>query len=315
MTFLQRCFARNVNKLFHIPQRYLSTVKDINLRQQFVEQGYIQSVPLFTDSEVDTFNNEILQIEELIGPFVAHEVNPHLKFESLWNIATHDKVLDVISSIYPDGFALLATAIFCKYPQGKDGKENTKYIGFHQDAYWNLEPNSMSSALSVFIAMDDTNEENGCVYFIPKSHTDDIGNIEHIHIDIENNALLDAHEIDINNNKDIQLLGEKPIPALLKRGCASIHDSRLVHGSYPNKSMNQRRLGFVIRFMDLNVKVGEWKYKNPILSEWRTPRLMRGAPNIQTGQYYFPKPVFNTLTDKQPPTPEQWKIRQHFEIK
>ena len=139
-----------------------------NFRSQFVENGYIPNVPIFNEQEIEEFNHEISKIESLVGPWVAQELNPHLRFESLWNIATNDKLLNIVSSIYPDGYALFASAIFCKYPD--PSQESKKYIGFHQDAYWNLEPNTMSTALSVFIAMDQVTVENGCVWFIPKSH-------------------------------------------------------------------------------------------------------------------------------------------------
>ena len=121
---------------------------------------------------------------------------------------------------------------------------------------------------------------------------------------------MDGHEIDISDNPDIQDLNEKPIPILLSPGTASIHDSRLVHGSYSNHS-DKRRLAFVVRFMDLKVKVGEWKYNNPLLKEWRQPYLISGTP--RNDQYYYPKPKFKTLTEKQPPTAEETKVRQHFE--
>ena len=120
----------------------------------------------------------------------------------------------------------------------------------------------------------------------------------------------------MNIEIDINKLDKKneAIPILLKRGCVSIHDSRLIHGSYPNTTINERRLGFVGNFMDISTKIGQWKYTNSMLTEWRTPRLMRGIPI--NDQYYFKKPIFNPLNEKQPQqqTPKNIKARQHYAI-
>ena len=62
---------------------------------------------------------------------------------------------------------LLSTAIVCKYPPNidQDDTENAKFVAWHQDLkYWGIRP---LKEVTVWIAVDNTDEENGGMRFLP----------------------------------------------------------------------------------------------------------------------------------------------------
>eukprot|EP01084_Bolivina_argentea_P294657 507071_1 len=295
---------RNGKRLYGYRHCTNSVKTTASLKDQFQDQGYLNGIPLFNENEMSYYTNELNKLESRIEgqKFVGQELNPHLTFKFLWDLATHEKIVNILKQIYSDGLALLGTALFAKYPSENINDVNTKlngkYVGFHQDVtYWGLSP---SKAIAVWIAFDKTTEENGAMLYIPGTHKHGI--YEHQIKDAENNTLIDGQQIpdELFNVNDGVL-------TLLNAGEIAIHSGTLIHGSSSNCSNEQRRCGFVLRYIDLETKVSEWNYKTQ-MKEWRTPRLICGTP--KTDQYYYPIPMF---VDNPPiPKPYSWKNRQWF---
>lgn len=96
---------------------------------------------------------------------------------------------------------------------------------WHQDAaYWIKMPDKRS--LSIWIALDDVFEENGCMWFIPKKENQEIAS----HTALPNGGALFC---EINTNK------AKSIP--LKMGGCTIHDGFTFHYSKGNTTEHNRR--------------------------------------------------------------------------
>jgi len=119
--------------------------------------------------------------------------------------------------------------LFCK-PAKHGG-----VVAWHQDySYWTR--TGPIQHLTCWIALDDSTVENGCLYYIPKSH---------------NWGLLDKPELAGDMNGIMDYLTEeqksqfKPVAIELKAGYGTFHHPLLVHGSYENKS-NRSRRAFVI---------------------------------------------------------------------
>jgi len=131
----------------------------------------------------------------------------------------------------PD-FLLWGTTVFGK-PAGS-GKETP----WHQDGeYWPIRP---LATCSVWIALDDSTPENGCLRIIPGSHR---GERVRRHATVATdtytlNQKLEADEFDESEARDV----------VLEAGQISLHDVYLIHGSNPNRSA-RRRAGYVLRMM------------------------------------------------------------------
>ena len=110
----------------------------------------------------------------------------------------------------------------------------TTYV-FSQDAkYIGLEPHNWVTA---WIAVTNSNEENGCMRMWPGSHKEDLKNHEQ-KFD-EDNLLTRGQTIE---NVPI----EETDPVILKAGQMSLHHPTVIHGSGLNRS-NDRRIGFVVQ--------------------------------------------------------------------
>jgi non-haem Fe2+, alpha-ketoglutarate-dependent halogenase len=125
---------------------------------------------------------------------------------------------------------------FCKMPG--DGKP----VSWHQDAsYWPLTP---ARTVTMWLAVDDADRENGAMQVIPRTHT-----LGHLEFDLSG---ADEDSVLPQKIKGIADLGE-PVYFELKAGEISLHADMLVHGSDPNRS-NRRRCGLTIRYASTEVR-------------------------------------------------------------
>jgi ectoine hydroxylase-related dioxygenase (phytanoyl-CoA dioxygenase family) len=142
------------------------------------------------------------------------------------------QILDSVSSLLGDDIALWTSTLFGKPARGG------KATAWHQDGqYWPIKP---LATCSVWVALDDSNQENGCLRYIPGSHRPkklwrhDTSDSDQLTL----NQVLDNEAFDESTARDV----------VLEAGQISIHDAYLIHGSQPNHS-SQRRAGVVYRYM------------------------------------------------------------------
>jgi len=145
----------------------------------------------------------------------------------------HDNaILDLVEQLIGPDIILWGCQSFCK-PAG-DGME----VPWHQDGhYWPIRP---LATCTVWVALDDSNTENGCMRYIPGTH---LGGHVYKHRkddrpDLALDLVLEKGEADIARARDV----------VLEAGQFSMHDVFLVHGSNPNHSP-KRRAGLAIRYM------------------------------------------------------------------
>ena len=141
------------------------------------------------------------------------------------NYARDPHILDMVEQILGPDFALWNSSFFAK-PAG-DGRKTP----WHQDGeYWPIRP---VATCTVWMAIDDTTPENGCLRFIPGSHKA---------------QRLRPHATNKNPGYTLHqelLPGEyderQAFDLVLEAGQMSLHDIFLVHGSEANRSDNARR--------------------------------------------------------------------------
>ena len=157
----------------------------------------------------------------------------HTKLRGIWETMYAEPLLRSVRDLLGDDVVAWATHYFCKLPG--DGKA----VSFHQDAsYWGLTP---AKTVTVWLALDDTDEDNGAMQFLPGSHK--VGHI----------PWKESSEESVLNQqiKDISMF-DKPFSNNLKAGEYSLHSSLLVHGSPKNQS-SRRRCGLTIRYAPQDV--------------------------------------------------------------
>ena len=152
--------------------------------------------------------------------------------EGFIDFCKNEKILDYVSQLIGPDFALWNSGFFAKPPI--DGHATP----WHQDGqYWPIRP---LATCTVWLAVDDSTPENGCLKFIKGSHID---------------QKLKSHNE--NNSKNLTLNQElaneefdetEAVNLVLDRGQISLHDVYLVHGSEANNSPKARR-AITMRFM------------------------------------------------------------------
>ena len=194
-------------------------------------KGYVSPVDALTTTEVKEIRYEIEKIEknwpnalEGIKRNYVHLISPVFN-----KICLNKNILDAVESIIGKNILICGTTLFIKKPYEKG------FVSFHQDAkYIGLEPHNW---VTVWVAVTDVNEENGCMRMWPGSHKE---NLKHHKEKFDENNLLTRGQ----TIENVRL--EKTVPIILKAGQMSLHHPTIVHGSGLNNS-NDRRIGFVIQ--------------------------------------------------------------------
>ncbi len=156
-----------------------------------------------------------------------------LKFDTgFLGVARHPDILDMVEQVIGPDIALWNSSFFAKPANGGHATP------WHQDGeYWPVRP---LATCTVWIALDETTTENGCLRMIRGSHKSRRLRKHHTN-DAENltlNQELDPAEYDEADAVDL----------LLKPGQISLHDVYLLHGSEANHSSQSRR-GMTLRYM------------------------------------------------------------------
>ena len=209
--------------------------------KQYQDKGFVAPVEALTNDEANQVKDEIEFIEkkwpselEGLGRNNVHYISPIFD-----KIVHNSKILDAVESIIGKNILVGGTTLFIKDPDKRG------FVSFHQDAkYIGFEPHNWVTA---WLAVTDSNEENGCMRMWPGTHKGDLKNHEEKFNDNQGNLLTRGQTIE---NVPI----EKTEPIILKAGQMSLHHPRTVHGSGINRS-NKRRIGFVIQsYIGTNVE-------------------------------------------------------------
>ena len=195
------------------------------------EKGYIAPIDALSRQEANEIRQEIETIEkkwpnalEGIGRNYVHLISPVFN-----KVCLNNKILDAVESIIGKNILICGTTLFIKNSNEKG------FVSFHQDAkYIGLEPHNWVTA---WIAVTDSNEENGCMRMWSGSHKENLKN--HKQKFDENNLLTRGQTIE-----NVPL--EETDSVVLEAGQMSLHHPTVVHGSGLNKS-NDRRIGFVVQ--------------------------------------------------------------------
>ena len=213
---------------------------------QYRDQGYL--VPSFrlgtarTDGlraaleELIRINPDVrpekLVSAHVMGPDGGPNVEGVRGHPAFLELARDPDILDMVEQVIGPDIILWGCHVFCK-PAG-DGLETP----WHQDGhYWPIRP---LANCTVWVAIDPSTRDNGCLRVIPGSHRSATC---HPHLveerqDLVLQARTDEASFDEASAVDIEL----------QPGLMSLHDVIMVHGARVNRS-TQRRTGVALRYM------------------------------------------------------------------
>jgi len=246
---------------------------------QYHAQGYL--IPSFRLSvaRVDAMRGALAQLirdnpdvrpEKLVS---AHDVGrdgaPNAEgvrgSQAFLDLARDPDILDIVEQVIGPDIILWGCHVFCK-PAG-DGLETP----WHQDGhYWPMRP---LANCTVWVALDPSTRDNGCLRVIPGSHRS--GQCHpHLHEDRQDLVLqqrADETTFDARQAVDLEL----------QPGQMSMHDVYMIHGARVNHS-TQRRTGVALRYMpgssvfERNLNPVDGKSGVPVAFASRPLWLLRG---------------------------------------
>jgi ectoine hydroxylase-related dioxygenase (phytanoyl-CoA dioxygenase family) len=225
--------------------------------------GYLGPLDIYSDeeiSEIRSYFDELLASTLAAGKDSYSISSAHLKHERVWEILANPRIVACVRDLLGDHVVGWGSHFFCKLPG--DGKR----VDWHQDcSYWPLTP---TKSLTVWLAIDDADKENGCMEVYTGSHH--FGLIDFDASDTASGNVLDQS---IKHPEKYGTYGLTP----LRAGQISIHSDLLVHGSEPNLS-DRRRCGLTLRFCpaDVMAYLG-WNQKGVVVSGTADPKLWPGA--------------------------------------
>ena len=206
----------------------------------FNQDGYLSGIRIFPKDEIAKqrdFFDEILAEAVAVGK-TSYSINTaHMKYARVYDLIRDPRIVSCVRDLLGEDVIAWGCHYFCKMPH--DGKT----VAWHQDAsYWPLTP---SRTATVWLALDDADQENGCMQYIPGSHL-------HGHIDWRSSGDSESNVLNQTVESPEQY-GEAPVFVELKAGEASIHSDLLLHGSEANQS-DRRRCGLTLRYCAAEVR-------------------------------------------------------------
>lgn len=154
-------------------------------------------------------------------------------------LSTDPRLIDVVEPFLGPDIALYAAHYISKPPR------HGQAVLWHQDGhYWPLEP---MDVISIWLAVDDSVPENGCMRVIPGTHTPKI-----LYTHRPNEAVDNVLRSELAEHVDESRAVDVIVPA----GGVSVHGPYIIHGSRSNTS-DRRRCGLTLRYIPSTTRIGE----------------------------------------------------------
>jgi hypothetical protein len=252
--------------------------------EQYEGEGYVIPTYQLPTEQIDKVRatldrllreNPDVRPEKLVSAHIDGQNDEGVNGSSdFLELAQNPDILDLVAQVLGDDIILWGCHVFCK--PGGTGLETP----FHQDGhYWPIRP---LATCTVWMALDRSDRENGCLQVIPKSHqTREL--MAHAHEDRE--------DLVLSQRADGDSFDEETAVALeLEPGQMSLHDVYLLHGADANQSP-RRRAGVALRYMpatsvfERDLRPADGKSGIPVSFATRPLWLVRGVD--KTGQNDF----------------------------
>ena len=212
---------------------------------KYNDQGYLFPFDIFSAEEITeirAYFDDLLP-KAMAAGWNSYEItNWHKHCRSVYDLVTNSRILDYVQDLLGETLILRHSHFFAKLPG--DGKR----VSWHQDAsYWPLTP---SKVVSAWLAIDDTDVENGAMQVIPGSH-------KNAQVAFEKSSKTENNVLNQTVHHP-EKHGNDPVSLTLKAGQMSLHSDWILHGSEPNMS-TRRRCGLAMRFLSSDVRAyNDW---------------------------------------------------------
>ncbi|MBI2194225.1 MAG: phytanoyl-CoA dioxygenase family protein [Planctomycetes bacterium] len=220
--------------------------------EAFNRDGYLKGIRIFSEEEMREHRRYFDRLLERVlasGGSSYSISTAHLKYGRVYELLTHPKIVACVKDILGENVIGWGSHFFCKLPH--DGKK----VAWHQDAsYWPMTP---SKTVTAWLAIDDADVNNACMWFVPGSHW--FGHLTY------RPSAAEEHNVLNQSIDNVERFGQ-PVPIELKAGEISMHSDLLLHASEANES-DRRRCGLTLRYCAAEVRAHlGWNGKGVVVS-------------------------------------------------
>lgn len=168
------------------------------------------------------------------GEDLGHDL---IAADRFWvDLVADPRLLDVAELFVGPDLALFASHYICK--PARSGRP----VLWHQDAaYWPLEP---MEVVTVWLAVDPSTSENGCLRVVPGSHRRGVHG---------RRQRPDTESV-FGDESDTEVDERTVVDLELEPGDVEVHHPGLLHSSRANRSPN-RRCGLTIRYIPTSTRI------------------------------------------------------------
>ncbi len=186
------------------------------------KRGQIEGLVEVSD---DTPDGEVLRKYSAIH--FPHKISPVVR-----DYLSHPRVVDVLTGVVSPNVKCMQSMLFVKAP-GKPGQS------WHQDEYYI--PTRDRSLVGAWIAVDDADRANGCLWIIPGSHRP--GHLRR-RVPTSDANFADVETIDVSEFPD-----DLKIPVEVKSGSVVFFNGYVLHASHANTTKDRFRTALVNHYM------------------------------------------------------------------
>jgi ectoine hydroxylase-related dioxygenase (phytanoyl-CoA dioxygenase family) len=225
--------------------------------QQFHTDGYVIVRGLFDQQKVEQIKQEFTDlhrngpVENLFFPLPEEQacgdilkqyprfMHPHRMNKLSFQTMIDPSVMGVLHDLFGEE-PLAAQSMFYYKPPGARGQ------ALHQDNFYLLvEP---GTCIAAWTSIDPSDEENGGLFIVPKSHT---GEIQCPH-KADPAVSFTVDEVIVPD-------GYEPVSVTLDAGDVLFFNGNVIHGSYPNTSKDRFRRSFICHYTGISTtKIGRF---------------------------------------------------------
>lgn len=209
----------------------------MELRTQAETRGYALAPSMFAHEEVEFYRNYFMDMVHRGGDGWAETevdptnedplrryprlLQPHRGDKVSFDFMVDSRIREGLAEIVGEEPFAVQTMVYFK-PPGAKGQ------ALHQDQrYLRVEP---GTCIAAWLALDDCDEENGCMYVVPGSHT----------LPVLCPGRSDAEDSWSHDQVPIPP-GMEAVPVPMKAGDVLFFNGQLIHGSHKNQSETRFR--------------------------------------------------------------------------
>ena len=241
----------------------------------FREEGYLVLDGILSDGEVAAF----IKHEENRTADRPKGLRQHTT-DGIWrNLACHRKIAGAAEQLLGGSPRIVQTMYLAK-PPATVTEAKGKGIALHQDSHYL--PNEPNTLMACWVAMNDTDADNGGLCVVPGSH---LGGLRSTHPNADDDHIRWDKEQPMRDRSgrewmqrfysfQIDDLQDAEIKRLtVPKGSAVFFTGMTIHGSFANQSRTRERLAFAVHY----VKEGTWVFRTDVLETVAVSELLATA--------------------------------------